>query len=186
MPKVSTTIWNDILEHVQANRPLLMRGWFSTLTPQQVSGGVLEILAANDAQRRYLEDSCRLAFSEAAQAATGRLITMAISVKPTDDNCGSPLEGFAAIGQDQLTFNHDYTFDGFVVGPSNRLAQGAAVAVADDPGHAYNPLFVYGATGLGKTHLLQAICRSILDKNPGTHCDYIPCETFINHFMEAV
>lgn len=186
MPNFSTTIWNDILGHVQINHPQLVRGWFSMLEPQRVSGGVLEIQAANDAQRRYLDERCRFALSEAAQAATGRLITVSVSVRSPDGDKDSLLEGFAAAGPDQLAFDQDYTFDHFVTGPSNRLAHAAALAVADDPGRAYNPLFVHGAVGLGKTHLLQAVCRAILDKNPGTHCYYISCESFINHFMKAV
>ncbi len=184
MPTVPTAIWNDVLGHIQVNHPQLMRGWFSTLTPQHVSGGVLDILAANDAQRRYLEKHCRFALSEAAQAATDRLITAKISVRSDDDNDEGSVE--AHPDPDQLAFNQDYTFEDFVTGPSNRLAHGAAVAVAGDPGRAYNPLFVHGAVGLGKTHLLQAICHEVIDKNPGTHCYYISCETFINHFMEAV
>ncbi len=186
MPKISVTIWNDILGHVQINHPLLVRGWFSMLEPQQVSGGVLEILATNDAQRRYLDEHCRFALSEAAQAATGRLVTISVSVRPADDDKDSRRKVFGTAGPDKLTFDQDYTFDHFVTGPSNRLAHAAALAVADDPGRAYNPLFIHGAVGLGKTHLLQAICRAILENNPGTHCCYVSCESFVNQFMEAV
>lgn len=186
MPTVSTTIWNDVLGHIQLNHPHLMRGWFSTLRPQHVTGGVLEILAANDAQRRYLEQHCRFALAEAAQAATGRLITATVSVEEPSDDDGDAPASFPSTDMEQLAFNQDYTFGDFVVGPSNRLAHGAAVAVAEDLGRAYNPLFIHGAVGLGKTHLLQAICRSAIQKNPGTRCYYISCESFINHFMEAV
>ncbi len=185
MSKVSDNTWSDILGHLQVNHPQLVRGWFSTLRPVQVSGGVLEIESLNDAQRRYLEQHCRFALAEAAQAATGRLITVAISVvdgPPDDETTGASAE----MQPDEVVLNADYTFDNFVTGPSNRLANAAAIAVAEDPGRTYNPLFIHGAVGLGKTHLLQATCRVILDKNPGCRCYYISCESFINRFMEAV
>ena len=185
MSKVSDNTWSDILGHVQVNHPQLVRGWFSTLRPVQVSGGVLEIEAINDAQRRYLEQHCHFALAEAAQAATGRLITVAISV--VDAPLSEGAAGVSAATQpDQLVLNADYTFDNFVTGPSNRLAHGAAIGVAGDPGRTYNPLFIHGAVGLGKTHLLQATCLAILDRNPSCRCYYISCESFINHFMEAV
>jgi chromosomal replication initiator protein len=181
MSKVPDNTWKDILGHLQINHPQLMRGWFSTLRPLQVKGGVLEIEAINDAQRRYLEQHCRFALAEAAQAATGRLITVAISIPDEGEVSDPPTNP-----PDELVLNADYTFDNFVTGPSNRLAHAAAVAVAEDPGRTYNPLFVHGAVGLGKTHLLQATCRAILEKHPGCLCYYISCESFINHFMEAV
>jgi len=185
MSNVSDNTWSEILGHVQVDHPQLLRGWFSTLRPVRVSGGVLEIESLNDAQRRYLEQHCRFALAEAAQAVTGRLITVAISV--VDDAVGEKATTAVTTAQpDELLLNADYTFDDFVTGPSNRLAHAAAVAVTEDPGRAYNPLFIHGAVGLGKTHLLQATCRAILDKNPACRCCYISCESFINHFMEAL
>ncbi|MCA8938405.1 MAG: ATP-binding protein, partial [Planctomycetes bacterium] len=86
---------------------------------------------------------------------------------------------------ESLRLNPRYTFDTFVVGPSNRLAQAAAKAVCDAPGRAYNPLFLHGSVGLGKTHLLQAICHEILARNPKTRMRYLSCEQFVNDFVEA-
>ena len=81
----------------------------------------------------------------------------------------------------------DYTFDGYIIGPNNRLAHAAAAAVAESPGQAYNPLFVHSAVGLGKTHLLQAICHALLRKNgPRARILYLSCEDFVNRFIEAV
>lgn len=85
-----------------------------------------------------------------------------------------------------LVINPDYAFENFVVGPGNRLAHAAAVAVAANPGRAYNPYFVHGDVGLGKTHLLQAICLKIVDHNPGARIFYTSCEGFMTQFMEAV
>jgi len=87
---------------------------------------------------------------------------------------------------DGLVLNPDYGFDNFIVGPSNRLAHAAALAVAANPGRAYNPYFVHGDVGLGKTHLLQAICLTICAAKPDAVIYYTSCEGFITQFMDAV
>ncbi|MBI4395808.1 MAG: ATP-binding protein, partial [Elusimicrobia bacterium] len=83
-------------------------------------------------------------------------------------------------------FNPKYTFDTFVVGPSNRFAQAAGEAVAKDPGRAYNPLFIYGGVGLGKTHILHAIGHHIRQNRQGSRVLYITSERFINEFIDAL
>lgn len=88
--------------------------------------------------------------------------------------------------EEALTINPDNSFDTFVVGPGNRLAHAAAVAVAGSPGKGYNPLFLHGGVGLGKTHLLQAVCLKILEARPDAVLYYLSCESFISQFMEAV
>ena len=80
-------------------------------------------------------------------------------------------------------FNHKYTFKSFIIGNNNRLAFAAAQAVADKPGEAYNPLFIYGGVGLGKTHLMQAIGNQILLESPNKKIAYISCETFASEFI---
>ena len=82
--------------------------------------------------------------------------------------------------------NDIYKFSNFVVGPSNQLAHAAALAVAKAPGKTYNPLFMYGAVGLGKTHLLQAICHETLENRPDCTIVYLSCEEFVNEFIRAV
>ncbi|MEW6747832.1 MAG: chromosomal replication initiator protein DnaA [Planctomycetota bacterium] len=99
----------------------------------------------------------------------------------------SDMRGGAAVrGETELPLNPAYTFENFVVGPSNRLSHAAAMAVADAPGSAYNPFFLTGAVGLGKTHLLQAICHRVLANNRHARILFLSCETFINHFITAV
>lgn len=87
---------------------------------------------------------------------------------------------------ESLVINPDYSFENFVPGPSNRLAHAAALAVASNPGRTYNPYFVHGGVGLGKTHLLQAICLKIVEANPRTTLYYTSCEGFVTQFMESV
>ena len=90
------------------------------------------------------------------------------------------------LGPGSLVINPDYDFEHFVVGTSNRLAHAACQAVASDPGYAYNPLFIHGKVGLGKTHLLQAVCLEIKRTRPDAAIHYLSCEAFITDFVERV
>lgn len=85
-----------------------------------------------------------------------------------------------------MDLNPRFRFDGFVVGPSNRLAFTAAQAVAQAPGQSYNPLFLYGRSGLGKTHLLQAVGSAVLEQQPGAQVRYLTLEEFVGHYHAAV
>lgn len=85
-----------------------------------------------------------------------------------------------------MVVNPDYSFDHFVVGSGNRLAHAAMVAVSANPGRSYNPVFIHGGSGLGKTHLLQAACLKITENNPDAQIYYISCDGFINQFIDAV
>jgi len=87
---------------------------------------------------------------------------------------------------ESMIVNPDYDFDNFVVGPGNQLAHAAAQAVAANPGRAYNPFFVHGGVGLGKTHLLQAVCLKIVEANPRARLYYTSCEGFSSQFFESV
>ena len=87
---------------------------------------------------------------------------------------------------DQIVISPDYVFDNFVTGPCNNLAYHAAVAVSDHPGTAYNPLFIHGGVGLGKTHLLQAICQRIMFGRADLRICYLSCESFMNQFLDCV
>ena len=93
---------------------------------------------------------------------------------------------FNKVFYEQTNLNPKYTFDSLVVGSYNKLAHSAAKAVAEDPGHAYNPLFIYGGPGLGKTHLVHSIGHEILHNNPDAHILYVPSEDFTNDVIESV
>jgi chromosomal replication initiator protein len=87
---------------------------------------------------------------------------------------------------EEIPLNSNYTFENFVVGPSNRLAQAASLAVVESPGYAFNPLFLHGSVGLGKSHLLQAVAHAASRRHPQGTILYLSCETFTNHFIAAV
>lgn len=93
----------------------------------------------------------------------------------------------APVGRpDSLSIDPDNDFENFVVGPNNRLSWAASVAVSQNPGVSYNPLFIHGDVGLGKTHLLHSICLDIRKLNPDAAIHYVSCDAFVTHFMDAV
>ena len=98
------------------------------------------------------------------------------------------LEAYRSKGMSNssMDFNPQFTFDNFVVGSSNRIAHGAAIAVSNNPGQVYNPLFIYGPPGVGKTHLLYAIANGIRKKNPGSNIVYIKGDQFTNELISAI
>ena len=102
----------------------------------------------------------------------------------TPPPAGAGLDSLEGDGLNDPT--HRYTFDGFVIGPSNRFAHAAALSVAERPGGSYNPLFIYGAAGLGKTHILRAIEHFINDVYPRLKVLYVSTETFLNEFVDSI
>ncbi|MCA9310703.1 MAG: chromosomal replication initiator protein DnaA, partial [Phycisphaerales bacterium] len=196
MPHPDHVIWADILSYLRKNHPGMCRAWFEEIEPVGTAGGVLELRARNEIQQRYLDKECSEQFNEAAQHATGRLILVRF-LKPGDEATTltppTPQPIMTRVRRahpdgdhESLVFSPDYSFENFVVGPENRLAHAAAVAVSDNPGRVYNPLFVHGGVGLGKTHLLQAICLKILTERPGTLIHYVSCDAFMTQFIDAV
>lgn len=173
----------DVVRLVRLNHPELGRGWFADLGDGGLDGGTFSVRAENLSQLDYLQRNCQIAFAEAVQAITGRLISVRFWVEAT---ARSSMGVAGELALEQLPLNPDYNFDHFVTGPGNRLAHAAAVAVGEQPGRSYNPLFIHGGAGLGKTHLLQAICQRTVKAQPALKLAYLSCEAFINQFIEAV
>lgn len=179
-PHLDPTLWQRILAAVRSNHPTLARAWFEQMQPRQLTGGVIQVLVNTPAQLNYCQTQCQQAFTQAAQALTGRLVAVTFHCEQLTRG------GVFNEGEQPMLLNPDYTFDQFVTGPCNRLAQAASIAVAEQPGRTYNPLFIHGGVGLGKTHLLQAVCQKLLEKRPEARILYLSCDSFINQFITAV
>ena len=184
MVSVSDHTWSEILTAIRRDQPELPRPWFQDLKPVGMEHGVILVQAAETDQHVYLERDCQAAFNQAAQAVLERLMTVQFLAPVEKEPVELPLTFERET--DHLVLNDAYSFDQFVTGPCNRLAHAACVGVAENPGRAYNPLFLHGGVGLGKTHLLQATCHQISSANPEAKILYISCETFTNHFIEAI
>ncbi|MGQ9652271.1 MAG: DnaA ATPase domain-containing protein, partial [Phycisphaerae bacterium] len=184
MTSISERAWNDIIASVKAAHPELARPWFAALQPLDMCHGVIRVDSPTPEQHHYLVHDCQQAFNTAAQSVTGRLVTVDFVPPPRRTLTSEPLTFERET--DNIVLNENYTFDNFVTGPCNRLPHAACVAVAENPGCVYNPLFLHGAVGLGKTHLLQAVCHYIRSHQPDSKILYLSCETFTNHFVEAI
>jgi chromosomal replication initiator protein len=174
-------IFADILERAKALDPANTRKWFENLAVLNFDGGSLRIGCPDEATVQFLQDNCKSSFTRAAQQITGHLVTLDFTV-----NASKKTESSNRSYQPSLRLHPDYSFDNFVVGPSNRLAHASCVAVSQSPGNTYNPLFIYGSSGLGKTHLLHAVCFEAQRKFNNAVIQFLSCEDFVNRFIRAI
>ncbi len=176
--------------YLRQNHPEICRHWFDEIEPLDLNGGVVTLLVCEPVRRQYLQRTCTSQFTEAVQAVTGRLLAVRFVGEPNGvDERASPPENISGGGfelEEQLVLSPDYTFDSFVVGPGNRLAHAAANAVSANLGGAYNPFFIHGGVGLGKTHILQAICQTALRQRSRVQIGYLSCQSFSELFMSCV
>jgi len=151
---------------------------------QGIDHGIEDInfaVASQVAQKRTARKSMRVVAQKTTHK--GPLLTA-----PAPPAALTPLPAAAIrpVNPNTISLNPKYVFDNFVVGTSNEIAYAACQAVVDKPGEAYNPLFIYGGVGLGKTHLLQAVGNALVGKNPNYRILYVSSEKFINEFVEAI
>ncbi len=173
-------VWLQIMNQVKSQHPTLHRVWFDEMVARQLTNGVIQVAVTTPAQLNFCQSQCQQPFTTAAQSVTGRLIAVSF-------HCANLARGGVFNEGDQpLPLNPDYVFENFVTGPCNRLAHAASLAVSEQPGNAYNPLFIHGGVGLGKSHLLQAVCQKVLDRSAESRILYLSCDSFINQFILAV
>jgi chromosomal replication initiator protein len=200
MADSANEVRNAVVAHVRRNHPDLCRHWFDDIRAIDFDNGTLRLTVGERVRLRYLANECVNQFTEATQAVTGRLVAVVFvdenEIRPgatgrvrRSAGAGGTPNGHgpaAAEPAAELVLKPDFTFESFVPGPANRLARAAALAVADRPGEAYNPLFIYGGVGLGKTHLLHAICQHVLARDPKARIHYVSCDSFRSDFQHAV
>ena len=176
--------------------------WFGQARPHSISAERIVVEVPNDFTRDWIEGHfLDVVMRAAADAgAKGAAVSFEVAERPVqrppaaervdDTPAVEPAPEFVRQGtakvEVEVELNPKYTFDLFVIGSSNRFAHAAALAVAEAPAQAYNPLFIYGGTGLGKTHLLQAIGHYVRQHSRRLTTRYVTSETFMNEFIDAV
>ena len=179
-----TDVWNSVLDILrQSVTETAMNTWFSDCEPVELRDGCLTVCVPNEFKRGIISSR----FADSIRQALRDLFSGNFELTILTREEFEELEGdVPEDGVTDLPEMAGYTFDRFVVGPSNKFAHAAAVAVSEKPGTAYNPLFIYGNSGLGKTHLLLAIGQAIHHSNPEAKIAYIKGDEFTNQMIASV
>ncbi len=199
MPLSAKDLWKRVLEGAKREIPeAMIQTWLTSNEPISFEGGVLVMSTPDDFAKRWNEEKYATALTGVATEAAGEPVVVSFQVaaerqkRPQMDLFvpSAPAEpvnpAATPVNPSAQPLNDRYTFGHFVIGKSNELAAAAAHAVAEAPGKQYNPFFIYGPTGLGKTHLMQAVAHEVLNKAPNTRVLYIGAEQFINEVIEGI
>ncbi len=157
--------------------------WFRPVAFEGRDQTTLRVRVPNENFRKWLLENYATVLDDAVKEAVGRRLQVVVSVEPASP-ASVPDQADASPSPVQLSSK--YTFNSFVVGSSNQFACAAAMAVADRPSKAYNPLYIYGGVGLGKTHLMHAIGHAIQQKNSRLQLSYMSSERFMNELVNAI
>lgn len=168
--------------------------WIAVISPNRITGNVLVLNVGNNFYQSWLEENYLSLIQEAVNATCGQEMKVSFEVlappaeaqeKVPPPQAKPAATRKAAKPQPASNLNPKYVFDTFVIGASNRFAHASSLAVAQAPGKAYNPLFIYGGSGLGKTHLMQAVGHFALQKSTA-RVNYLSCEALMNDFVDAL
>jgi len=199
-------VWSDVLDVLTADERITpqLQGFLNLAVPQGVMGGTLYLDVPNDLTAAQINKRMRAPIMEALAHVESEPAVSAFRVVVNPDLADAHLTAPIAVQPSTIAvaaeqppepapttridtrLNPKYTFDNFVIGQSNRFAHAAAVAVAEAPAKAYNPLFIYGDSGLGKTHLLHAIGDYALSLYTGVRVRYVSSEEFTNDFINSI
>ena len=160
--------------------------WFGDVSSRELTDEAFVLSVPNDFTREWIEGHFLDLIGAAVRDAGGTERQIQLSVEQEAEPAGPRQQEAALPARPAFDMSQKYTFDSFVIGSSNRFAHAAALAVAEAPAQAYNPLFIYGGTGLGKTHLLQAIGQYVGEHSKKLSVRYITSETFMNDFINSL
>ena len=187
--------WSDILNMIKIEHDVSdvsYSAWLEPLKVYKVEGIVVTIIVTNGSMAlSYINKKYILPLKVAIAETTGEDFEISLVLPEEIKEEVKPQPALAAPVSlneniEKANLNPRYTFDTFVVGNNNKMAHAASVAVAESPGEAYNPLFIYGGVGLGKTHLMHSIAHFVLQKNPSAKVLYVTSEYFTNELIDSI
>jgi len=195
----SNNIWDEACKQLKGilSNDIYDR-WIAVIQCLEISGNDMRLAVANDFYKAWLEEHYFPMVRKAVMVVSGKEMNISLEVnvgcfdaikEEPEAEKHAPIS-LPSLGIGKKKPNHNlnpnYTFDSFVVGPSNQFAHAAAMAAANSPSRTYNPLFIYGGVGLGKTHLMQAIGNHVAAKRPRAKICYTTSETFLNEYIDAI
>lgn len=196
---ISQEIWADVLGYVRKNiSEVEYHTWFAPVKNLGVQEGSLVLGVRNSFAQEWFRKHYLDLLEDALRSLGAQNPAVSFQVLPAVQEAmfmpqdpppppGPPTRSPSpAPFENRKSLNPKYTFENFVVGPNNNLAHAAALAVAESPGKAYNPLFIYGDVGLGKTHLMHAVGHYMMERFPGKRIEYVSTESFTNDLINAI
>ena len=176
-------VWDNVLQQLKKElSETTIATWFDELEAVDIQGNFFILHCSNDFKKGYIESL----FMKNIKASLHDIFSTEFEVRILDDQDYAEFQGNAPKKQSERFTSAEFTFETFVVGPSNKLAYAASVSVAEHPAQNYNPLLIYGDSGLGKTHLLYAIANVIRRNDRHAKIVYIKGDDFINEFIELI
>ena len=182
-------IWKKACEYIseEISSPVAYRTWIGESYPYRVKGNVLYFSVPTEINKNMIEKRYSDLIVNSILEVTGEKYTLEVTIGEINDDVSESKEKEETKESgDEKKSTSKYTFENFVVGNSINFAHAASLAVAETPGQGYNPLFIYGASGLGKTHLMHAIENYIKENNPKLKTTFVTAETFTIEMIEAV
>ena len=192
-------LWQSVLDRLRARVNPYTLSWLDRIAGAAIDGSRLVLQVPDKFARDWIDEHYRALIQTEVSAMVGRPLEVSYELSTAPGIAGQGQLKLNERAHAQAAFqatkpaaavhprlNERFTFDTFVVASSNQLANAAAEAVANNPGRSYNPLYIHGGTGLGKTHLLHAIGNRVLQKNPNARVAYVSSEEFTNEFIVRV
>ncbi len=193
MRKDKDTLWKEACRHLEDTLPKdIFEKWIAVIQCRSIENDKVVLVVGNDFYQSWLEEHYLPLIRKALTVVSGHEMQIDLTVdysligEPPEEKPERRHSILSPKRPTETNLNKNYTFDSFVVGPSNQFAHAASLASAQSPSRAYNPLFIHGDVGLGKTHLMQAIGNFIHSKNSRGKVCYTTCESFTNEYIEAL